>query len=400
MRISTNTIYTAQTANLAARQEQLFQTQQQISRGKRLLTPSTDPSATTQVLALQQSNALETQYTANRGSAIDTLSLTEGVLQQVTNLIQNAQSSVIYAGNGALNAQDLNTLSQSISAAMQDILHLANSQDSQGKYLFSGFQTQTQPFSPNSAGMTYSGDDGAKLVTTSHQSTTQINYSGNDLFMRIKDGNGTFVTTASPLNTGSGTANIGSVINPTFVTHQPYNIQFSNSASGALQYTITNTSTGLPTPNASPQHYTDSSAISFDGITLAISGTPSPGDQFSVTHSTHKSLFDTLSNIATSLTTKTGTALTSDLQKLGVQLGNALSVTLNARSDVGLKLNALDAAQSMGDSFSLQNTGRISQLQDTDLAQAISALTQQQSILQIAQKAFAQTSQLSLFNYI
>jgi flagellar hook-associated protein 3 FlgL len=50
--------------------------------------------------------------------------------------------------------------------------------------------------------------------------------------------------------------------------------------------------------------------------------------------------------------------------------------------------------------MSLQLKQSLSTLQDTNVTQAISDLTLQQTTLQAAQKSFAQISNLSLFTYI
>ena len=75
MRISTNTIYEAGTNMMLQQQEKLMKTQQQLSTGRRILTPSDDPISAAQVLNIAQSASLNEQYSVNRGSASSSLSL-------------------------------------------------------------------------------------------------------------------------------------------------------------------------------------------------------------------------------------------------------------------------------------------------------------------------------------
>lgn len=81
-------------------------------------------------------------------------------------------------------------------------------------------------------------------------------------------------------------------------------------------------------------------------------------------------------------------------------MDSAISTVANTRSSVGSKLNELDALNDSGDSRELQYAQALSELQDLDYAQALSDLSQQQIILEAAQKSFIQTTGLSLFNYI
>ena len=67
---------------------------------------------------------------------------------------------------------------------------------------------------------------------------------------------------------------------------------------------------------------------------------------------------------------------------------------------MGTRLQELDALDSYGSDKSLQYSQTLSTLQDLDYTQALTDLTRQQTILEAAQKSFAQTSSLSLFKFL
>jgi flagellar hook-associated protein 3 FlgL len=81
-------------------------------------------------------------------------------------------------------------------------------------------------------------------------------------------------------------------------------------------------------------------------------------------------------------------------------LDQDLNAALAVRATMGSRLNELDALQATGDQLGLQFKQTLSKIQDTDYNKAITDLTQQQLILQVAQQSFAQVSKLSLFNYL
>jgi flagellar hook-associated protein 3 FlgL len=282
------------------------------------------------------------------------------------------------------------------------LVGLANTKDASGNYLYSGFQSNTTPFVATPAGVSYFGDDGQRLMQVAAGRQIPTSDSGADVFMRIKNGNGTFVTQANPApaNTGSGVISAGSVTNPAALTGNNYSIMFSGGP-GAQTYSVTNTTTGLPVTSQTAQTYVAGQAIAFDGMQLTIQGAPASGDSFAVAPSTNVSLFKTLSDMITALNAPVvGSSLTNALNTGMTNLDNALGNVLNTRANLGLRLNEIDALQATGDNMGLQLKQSLSALQDTNVTQAISDLTQQQTSLQAAQKTFAQVSSLTLFTYI
>lgn len=86
-------------------------------------------------------------------------------------------------------------------------------------------------------------------------------------------------TKSSLSNIGSGTISAGTV-NPLPIDanlQQPLTITFHTPADG--QFDVTGTGVGLPAVN---QVYTDGADITFNGLTVQISGTPEAGDVFSI----------------------------------------------------------------------------------------------------------------------
>ena len=405
MRVSSNTLFDGNVAALSQQQARLLQTQQQISSGRRILTASDDPVAAARALDITQSDAMNTQFASNRTAARHTLSLAESTLQSVTSLIQDVKTATISAGNGVFANSDRQTIAAELSGRLQELTGLANSTDGVGNYLFAGFQSKTQPFVDTPAGMGYFGDDGQRLVQVSSTRQMASSNSGADVFMRVKNGNGTFVTQAATANTGSGIASLGNVINPALLTGHNYQIDFTVAA-GITTYSVTDNST-LPAPTvlSAGNPYVSGQAISFDGLQFDIQGAPASGDRFTVSPSANESVFKTISDLIIALNTPlasgAGTAqLTGSLSRGFNNLDNALDNVLATRSSLGLRLNEIDALQTAGDDLSMQFRQTLSELQDVDYNKALSDLTQQQMYLQAAQQTFAKVAGLSLFDYL
>lgn len=401
MRISSNTLFDSNVALLGQQQTRLLQTQQQISSGRRILTAADDPVAAARALEVAQSDAMNTQYAANRTAARHRLSLAESNLQSVTSLLQDVRTAVVGAGNGSLNNSDRKTIATELSGRLQELIGLANSTDGAGNYLFAGFQSKTQPFVNTSAGIGYFGDDGQQSIQVSAVRQIAVGDSGADIFMRAKNGNGTFVTQAAAANTGSGVISLGNVANPALFTGHNYQVDFTV-AGGVTTYSVTDNS-AVPAATIIPAGtpYVSGQAISFDGIQFDIQGAPANGDVFTVSSSANESVFKTISDLISALDTSVaGADLTNSLNRGLNNLDNALNNILTVRSSLGLRLNEIDALQTAGEDLSLQFKQSLSELQDVDYNKAISDLTQQQMSLQAAQKSFIKIAELSLFSYL
>jgi len=397
MRVSSNTLFDSNVAAMNQQQARLLQTQQQVSTGRKILTASDDPVAAARALDVSQSDAMNTQYASNRDSARHTLSLAESTLQSVTTLFQDVKTATINAGNGSLNDSDRRTMATNLSGRLEELVGLANTTDGVGNYLFSGFQSKTQPFVDTAAGMGYFGDDGQRNVQVSASRQLPSSNSGADLFMRIKNGNGTFVTQASPANTGSGVIRQGSVIDATALTGNSYSVTFTS----ATTFDVTNLSTVPASVVSAGNAYVSGQAISFDGMQFDIQGAPVSGDSFTVSPSSNESVFNTISDLINALNAPVvGANLGNALNHGMNQMDRALDNVLTTRSSLGLRLNEIDALQVAGEDLGLQFQNTLSQLQDVDYNQAISDLVRQQTNLQAAQQTFSKVAGLSLFDYI
>lgn len=400
MRISSNTIYDSNVAAVNQQQARLAQTQQQIASGRRISTASDDPVAAARALEISQSDATNTQYASNRDSARNTLTLAESTLQAVTSLIQDVHDSTLAAGNGSLTSSNRKTIATDLTARLQELVGLANSTDGLGNYLFAGFQDRTKPFVDTATGVGYFGDDGQHLVQVAANRQMASSDSGADVFMRIKNGNGTFATQATATNTGTGVISSGSVTNPAaLVVGNSYSIVFSVAA-GVTSYTVTGAPTALA-PAMAGVPYVSGQAISFDGMQLDIKGVPANGDTFTVAPSTNESVFKTISDLINALNAPViGANLTNSVNRGLNNLDNALNNVLTTRATLGLRLNELDALQTAGVDMGLQFKQTLSNLQDVNYTQAASDLARQQTNLQAALLSFSKVSGLSLFNYL
>jgi len=430
MRISSNQIFDSGALGIQRNQQGLFKLQNQLSSGRRVLTPEDDPVAAAQALIVTQSQDINAQHIENQGNARAQLNQVEANLSSLTDLMQGVIERAAEA-KGSLTDAQRGFIASDLQLKFNAMLSIANTDDGTGQYMFSGYQGGTRPFAIDGSTVpvppatvppvAYYGDDGERLVQVEASRQIAANVSGTDLFMNIRSGNGTFATavggnSGGGINQGTALIDAGSVINPAqwnaaVNAHGSFRIEFSMGGSG-LEYQIFNAANVgmLAAPaafvpgQAIPLQKTTAPAANF-GAQVVVSGTPAVGDRFTVAPSTNQSIFKTLQNLIGAIQTPvngafTKTELDNRVQTEITNLDGALTNLARVRADVGSRMNELDSLTNGSKDLNLQYSTALSGLQDLDYTEAISKFTMQQTQLEAAQKSFARIQSLSLFNIL
>ncbi len=396
MRVSTQQIYQQGLASIQQQQEKISILQKQISTGQRLSNPSDDPSAASRILELEQIMALDDQYQANIGTAINRLTFEETALDQVGTLTFRIKELAIQSSNGSLSGEDLKALSAEVEERFQELLSLANSQDENGDYLFAGYNSSSQPFaavqSGNTTSVTYSGDQGQRSLQISASRQITVDNPGSEVFMLLAEPTNLNQSVLAS-NTGTGLMAAANMFDASAFEPGNYEIRFT-AANTYDVYDVTNASTVV-----SGAAYVSGNNIDFNGIRTSITGTPANGDTFSI--SSPQNIFDTIETLRQTLTG----SLNSDQRAVNIDrvlsdLDSSFGRILDVRTSIGGRLNAIDSQQDANEANIISTQKTLSTLRDTDLAEAISQLTLEQTTLEAAQATFANITRSTLFDFL
>ena len=134
-------------------------------------------------------------------------------------------------------------------------------------------------------------------------------------------------------------------------------------------------------------------------------GEPANGDSIVFSSSDQRLIFDELSDLVARLEsggeTPAGRAqLTQSLEQGLTSIDRVLSQLSDTRSDVGNRLQQLESQQSVNADEALNLRESLSNIEDIDLTETISAFNAQLLYVQAAQSAFAKVQGLSLFQYL
>ena len=404
MRISTASVYEDAVTNFNNIQSNIANSMNEVSSGKTLTSPSVNPSAAAQVLVASQASAVNTQFGVNLQNVTGALSSQDGILSGVTNLMQSLESQVVEAGSGGLNSSDRASLATQFQSGISQLMNLANSTDANGNYVFSGNAVGTVPYTATSNGAQYNGNQEVQQLqvdATQQLPTTAV---GSNIFGNIQVSPNAYFSIPNANNTSTATMSTGTVTSAAAVTNDNYSVTFTSPTA----YNVTDTSTGVAvsTNNA----YTSGAPITIAGVQFSVTngagptGVPAAGDEFSVQPG-NQNIFQALTNVMAALTGPHSTAgdatnLANSIAQANTSISASLNNVLNVRDQIGNSLQQSASLTNVGTTVNLAFQTTISNLQDTNYAQAISDLSQEQFTYQAAQKAFADTSQLSLISML
>jgi len=403
IRISTSWMYQQSLSSILSQQSATAVTQNQVSSGQRINLASDDPGGATQVVSLNHVLADAAQYTSNINDANARLSTESSTLASFNSLLNQARSMAIQGINGTLSNADRQDMATQLGQIRAQLVQLANTTDANNNALFAGTSTTTTPFVLNSDGsVTYNGNSDNQMTAIGSGLRIPNSDAGSGLFMNIPAGNGSFVASAAAGNTGSLLVGANSVTNTT-----AWN---AATAAGPVNYAITFDAAGNWTASdvnhgnatVATGTYKDGGSISFNGMSIALSGTPAAGDSVSVQSGQTQNVFATLTNMVNALndTGSNNAQLSNTLSRQIESLDQAQNQVSATQTDVGGRLNRLTQQQSNYSNLTLTYQTVLSGVQDTNLASAISQLSLQSTALQASMQTFAKMQGMSLFNYI
>jgi len=396
MRIATANSFDTGIDTLSRRQSELSGLQEQMTSGKRVARASDDPAAAARAeRAMASVGRSETSQRAVDASRV-LMTQAESTLGDAGSVLQRARELMVSAGDGSYADSDRQSIAGELQSLRDQLFALANTGDGAGTFLFGGQGATQKPFVDGPGGVQYVAANGE--MRTEAGTSLPLSTDGQVAFLQARTGNGVFVTSAAPgvLNV---TIDSGRVADPSALTGADYALQF-NVAGGVTTYAVLKN--GLPTAVVAAP-YVSGQAITVDGMTVSVSGTPANGDQFQIAPSTPTlSAFAGLDQAIAGLKTpgRTGSQIAQAnadaLRDIDSVLGNLGTV----RAAAGQVLNRIDDESSRLDAQKLASTTERSNAEDVDMVHAISDFQNKQSGYDAALKSYAMVQRLSLFQYV
>jgi flagellar hook-associated protein 3 FlgL len=416
MRIATAHAYDASIQNLQKRQQDLAESQMQLTSGKRVNSASDDPTAAARaeraLASIARSDANKRSLDASR----NVMNITESALGDTVELMQTARETLVAAGNGTYSDGERKALATKLREIRNQLLSVANRPDGGGGFVFGGQGSATPPFVDGNTGVTFVGQGGETLASSSEKLNLTVD--GDQVWLKARGGNGVFTTaqgtnanTSGP-NSGTGWITSGTVTAPSQLPYPTpsggsspsYSVRF-NVSGGTTTYDVLDNSTAPATTLSSGQPYNSGKTIDITGkgMSVSIAGAPADGDRFTIGEATNNlNMFSSLDKTIAALS-QTNAPSSSIQQAVNTGMTEIDSVLGNvqaARSAVGESLNRMDGIESRIETLKLAAATEKSNAEDLDMTEAISNFQNRQTGYQAALQSYASVQKLSLFQYI
>ncbi|MCU7814346.1 MAG: flagellar hook-associated protein FlgL [Candidatus Thiodiazotropha sp. (ex Rostrolucina anterorostrata)] len=185
-RVSTSMLFDRGISSMLERQSDLSRAQMQISIGKRILTPKDDPPGAAYALNLRTSITQVEQYQNNADRARARLELQEATLRGVDDLMPRILELTIQGQSDTYSPGARQAIAEELRQLNDELMALANTRDSDGEYIFAGYDADSIPFSNPADGVfAYAGDMGGRALQISATRQVQDRENGYDVFMNV-----------------------------------------------------------------------------------------------------------------------------------------------------------------------------------------------------------------------
>ena len=400
MRLPTISTYRNQVQQLSKTYDNISRIQDQVSSGKKFSRTSENPVAGQHIKSINNFISRIESYNNNLSLSENRAAVMDSNIGQAISRIDRALELVQQAKNGGLTDDNRSNIAEEIKSILQEVLNIANTRDTNGEYIFSGFNSNIQAFSKTAGQYQYQGSTEGSQIEIGEGVQVLYNESGQRVFGNIKNGNGEYSISSDTLNnTGSGQLNKIDITNHS-LTPQSYTITMVTNSAGDLAYEVTGSNSGqmIPTPPlispADAPTFVKGESIEIDGGILAnISGSPNDGDVFYIQPSTSQNVFKTLENIVEALT------IPNTNEKNKADMGQALNQELMSlkgsfdhlvlmQTEAGNRAKLIENQNEVNSRLTFDQQKLLSHLSDTDMSVAVSELTQQLSILELSQQSY------------
>ena len=425
MQVSTKLFNQQQLQQFSSTTEKLQDLQNKIGSGQNILKASDDPIGAVQLSGLNVVKGQIEQFERNVNSATDRITLLDKNLENLGSIMVRAQELVIQASSDTLGASDRETIALEVDEMKKEILSVANAQDSNGSFLFSGYKTNTMPFVEDISGkINYKGDRGLSSLSISESRVIETTLDGGTLFQSVKNPSGANVSIFLMLEDISNSIRSASSGVASVKSTGIAELTFQNKNQGKWTFDLTgNLGTKTITTEITgedPSEFVKQINLSATGITATIND---DGKTIKLTDTTNgpieiKNLSVYGINSAQKDPTSFFTVQPQDgagnsigkLQKLfdnnqlpSKQIDNIASTQVhisNNRGAVGARSYSLLRQTDLLADRRLAVEKDVGDINDADLAELVTNLQSMLTGMQASQQSFVKISQLNLFDYL
>ena len=349
----------------------MLKTQQDLATTTTIHKPSDDPGGTTRLMQVNGALKRNERYQKNVEDASEQLLTTEAAVTGVMDLINLADNLLLQASNDTLGADERRTLAEQMEVYWIRSIDLGN-QEFADRYIFGGTNNATRPYS-----QTNQFED--ETFTSVHDTAVNLGQVG--------------LTAGSVTVTSSD----GSV---TYAEGTDYTIDYDNGTLTALS-----TGTMADATDFLVSYETDSPSgvvLNPNGVDGQISRVIDEGVQMTVNFSATE-VFGDQNDLQNTLRSAYNALMRNDAEAFGdlrTELTSQRDVVTGKLGQIGTKINALTLQQEKLEADNTNYQKLVSSIEDTNMAEAMVQLEQDQAIYEASLQVSAQLIKNTLLDYL
>jgi flagellar hook-associated protein 3 FlgL len=403
-------------------QDRLSKAQMQLTTGKELLKPSDAPEQSVNINRLKSAIDRQKSYLDTIRTVQDKMRQQETAADKASDVITRLKELTVQAANDTYSPQDRKLIDIEVRELRDQLLSLANTQDVNGNYIFSGARTAKAAFTVDMNGhASYQGDQTVNPGSVGDQRSVQINRAGTNPFgMVVRTITGDHSSPAMPQKSLLG--NFSDT--KTNISNQDFTLTITT-GNGAKTVTI-------PATDSSPQDIVD--AInnqlangvkatlypSTDGnaYQILLTGQTGGAHDFSVSSTAPGGLnlttlqqasnavgdenrvgigfFEVIESLSAALQNNDA----KGIQRAVGEVGSLQDNMTESLARIGASMNTLESQQSLAEEAQLRLEKMRSDVEDVDYQAAITKMNKDMLALQAGQSAFAQIAKMTLWDYV
>lgn len=167
-------------------QQQMLLAEAQISSGRSFVTASEDPLGASRAVDLSLALAQQSQFRSNLRQGDDNLTASDRAITEINSLLIDASAIASQMVSNLTSADEREAQAELIAGIRQQ-LQLVGNRQFNGRFIFAGRDTMSQPFVDANGGVAYVGDIGDRLTRVEQRIFSPVNVTGDLLFGALSD---------------------------------------------------------------------------------------------------------------------------------------------------------------------------------------------------------------------
>lgn len=194
MRVSTAYQYDSYVRDVGNAQERYFDAQKQVSSGKRFTAAEEDWMGTAHSLSMRSIQAAVSQYRKNVQDVKAAIGFAGGSFGEAGQMMKQAYSLAVQAANTSTSQAGRQAMVDQVTQMQSRLVAIGNTRGAMGEYIFGGHKNDSAPFTVDSSGIVFTGDNQSVMVEVAPSQTMAKNYPGETLFVDAYNALETFKT--------------------------------------------------------------------------------------------------------------------------------------------------------------------------------------------------------------